>query len=75
MHKNHQSSKVTISGIFLKREISPNSQTYYHFILPEIYHGKLDEPSHTTRVLTEFDNKVVETNEKKIDGIIKKIFK
>lgn len=63
------SIKTTINGIFLKKEVTHNNQTYYHFILPEIYHGNYDKISHTTNTLTNFDKKIMEENEKKIDKL------
>lgn len=60
-------SKVTIKGIFLKKEVV-NDKVQYHFILPEIYHNTPDKPSHTFATLTNFRDNVMKSVEKKVDN-------
>lgn len=61
-----------IKGIFYKTEIT-NDKTFYHFILPNIFHNDQSQ-SHTINVLKEFDKKTIKyfhgTDELKLDQII-----
>jgi hypothetical protein len=60
-------SKVTIKGVFLKKEVVKDKMQY-HFILPEIYHNTPDKPSHTFVTLTNFHNNITKDLEKKVDN-------
>ncbi len=65
--KNLPKQKAVLHGIFYKTE-QIKDKYYYHFLLPDIYHST--NTSHTSDTLKNFNSKVNDFFEKRIDESI-----
>lgn len=65
----HPKQKAQIRGVFYKKE-TINDNYYYHYILPNVYHGDHKSKNmHTANTLDHFNTKVNDYIEKNMDSL------